>query len=263
MLRANGPRVRFRVWLAVSLKFLIPFAVLVGLGHWLGMRPPLTPAHSQQVFDLVRGGGSGLVAAPFHAPRAPQAAIAWLHVLLLAFATLWALGAAIVFFRWIKSWRTIRRAARSEVPAGAFRGVPLLKSQSMRDDRIEPGVFGLFRQSILIPEGMESCLGDAQYQAVLSHEWNHVQRRDNLTAALQMTVEAIFWFYPVVWMIGRRLIEERELACDQAVLEEAQCGRLCRGNSERLQTLQQFTAELCGRNYRRRSRSASRVHPEE
>jgi uncharacterized protein (TIGR03435 family) len=36
-----------------------------------------------------------------------------------------------------------------------------------------------------------------------------------------MIAEAIFWFYPVVWMVGRRLIEERELACDQAVLEQA------------------------------------------
>ena len=91
----------------------------------------------------------------------------------------------------------------------------------MRDRRIEPGVFGLWRQSIVIPEGMEARLSQAQLQAVLTHEWNHVQRRDNLTAALQMTAEAIFWFYPVVWMVGRKLIEERELACDQAVLEQA------------------------------------------
>ena len=91
----------------------------------------------------------------------------------------------------------------------------------MRDERIEPGVLGLWRQSIVIPEGMEAGLSQAQLQAVLTHEWNHVQRRDNLTAALQMTAEAIFWFYPVVWMVGRKLIEERELACDRAVLERA------------------------------------------
>lgn len=50
----------------------------------------------------------------------------------------------------------------------------------------------------------------------------YARRRDNLTAALHMFVEALFWFYPVVWMIGRKLIEERELACDQAVLDQAQ-----------------------------------------
>jgi uncharacterized protein (TIGR03435 family) len=34
-----------------------------------------------------------------------------------------------------------------------------------------------------------------------------------------MFVEAVFWFHPVVWYIGKRLIEERELACDQAVVQ--------------------------------------------
>jgi bla regulator protein blaR1 len=66
---------------------------------------------------------------------------------------------------------------------------------------------------------MEASLTAVQFNAVLCHEWNHARRRDNLTAALQMVTEAIFWFYPVIWMIGRRLAEERELACDQAVLE--------------------------------------------
>jgi len=33
-----------------------------------------------------------------------------------------------------------------------------------------------------------------------------------------MAVETLFWFYPPVWLIGARLIEERERACDQSVL---------------------------------------------
>src|SRR5262249_12981918 len=47
----------------------------------------------------------------------------------------------------------------------------------------------------------------------------HVQRRDNLAAALHMLVEAIFWFHPLVWWLGTRLIAERERACDEEVLE--------------------------------------------
>jgi len=31
-------------------------------------------------------------------------------------------------------------------------------------------------------------------------------------------VEAIFWFHPLVWWVGSRLVEERELACDEEVL---------------------------------------------
>src|SRR5205814_4016286 len=58
--------------------------------------------------------------------------------------------------------------------------------------------------------------------AVLAHELCHIDRRDNHTAAAHMLVEAAFWFHPVVWWIGARLIHERERACDEHVL--ATCG---------------------------------------
>jgi len=34
-----------------------------------------------------------------------------------------------------------------------------------------------------------------------------------------MVVEAVFWFYPLVWWMERRMVEERERACDEAVVE--------------------------------------------
>jgi hypothetical protein len=33
-----------------------------------------------------------------------------------------------------------------------------------------------------------------------------------------MIVEALFWFFPLTWWLGARLIDERERACDEAVL---------------------------------------------
>ena len=61
-------------------------------------------------------------------------------------------------------------------------------------------------------------LNPRQLDAVLAHELCHVRRRDNLFAAIHMLVEAIFWFHPLVWWIGSRMVEERELACDEEVL---------------------------------------------
>ena len=53
----------------------------------------------------------------------------------------------------------------------------------------------------------------------MAHELWHVRRRDNLAAVTHMVVEAIFWFHPLAWWLGSRLVEERERACDEAVLE--------------------------------------------
>src|SRR5207249_5075322 len=81
-----------------------------------------------------------------------------------------------------------------------------------------PGVVGLFRPILLLPASIEERLTMLQLDAVLAHELCHVRRRDNLTSAIHMIVEAIFWFHPLVWWIGARLVEERERACDEAVL---------------------------------------------
>ena len=38
------------------------------------------------------------------------------------------------------------------------------------------------------------------------------------SAAFQMFVETAFWFHPLVWWIGKRMVAERERACDEEVL---------------------------------------------
>jgi hypothetical protein len=55
--------------------------------------------------------------------------------------------------------------------------------------------------------------------AVLAHERQHIARHDNLTAHLHRLVQTLFWFHPMVWWIGRQMLEEREQACDEAVLD--------------------------------------------
>ena len=84
---------------------------------------------------------------------------------------------------------------------------------------LEPGIFGIARPVLIWPEGISARLDDAHVEAILAHEVGHVRRRDNLFAAIHMLVEAIFWFHPLVWFVGTRLVEEREVACDEEVLE--------------------------------------------
>jgi flagellar basal body-associated protein FliL len=83
----------------------------------------------------------------------------------------------------------------------------------------EPGVVGVFNPIILLPERITEHLTSQELRAITAHELAHVRRHDNLTATVHMFVQAMFWFHPMIWWIGSRLLAERELACDEAVVK--------------------------------------------
>ena len=136
---------------------------------------------------------------------------AWLPMALLA---VWICGALVVAIRFGRGLHRVWSAKRVARPLELAAGVPVLCSPAL----IEPGIFGISRPVLLLPEGILESLSREQLKAIIAHEMCHVRRRDNLTFSVHMVVETLFWFYPPVWWIGARLIVEREIACDEAVL---------------------------------------------
>ncbi len=206
-LRRNSARLRYWLWLAASLKFLIPFSVLVTIGG--GMAKP-TAAPVLRALTVERVSTYFAPAPTFPAPM-PSAAPSYWRLAILA---LWAAGAVFFLIRWRRRWLAIRNAARTGKPLPAPSPLPAISSPSM----MEPGVFGLFHPILLLPEGLADSLTPEQFQAIFAHELCHVRYRDNLTASLHMCVETLIWFHPIVWWIGAKLVEERERACDESVL---------------------------------------------
>jgi len=231
-LRKNHAVTRYGLWLIASVKFLIPFSLLVSLGSHLGWSKAAasTPARlfvamdeMSQPFTLVN---------PSHS--AAPAALTWLELVARFLPTLlvgvWFCGGATVLFFWCLRWRRIHYALsqgqavksgrefealrRREGGAGITRHIDLIVSSF----GIEPGILGIFRPVLLLPKGISDRLTDAQLDAILAHELCHVRRRDNLAATVHMLVEALFWFHPLAWWIGARLVDERERACDEEVL---------------------------------------------
>ena len=115
---------------------------------------------------------------------------------------------------WWVRWRRIRAAVRAGTPVPLELPIRAVSSPTL----LEPAVFGVFRPVILLPEGILDRLTTVQLKGVIAHEICHVNNRDNLIATLHMFVETVFWFHPLVWWIGKRMVEERERACDEEVL---------------------------------------------
>ena len=126
----------------------------------------------------------------------------------------WALGLAVVLLIWARRWSRIRVALGAARPARLPAPVPVLYTPFP----MEPGVVGVLRPVVIVPEGIAEQLSPAEWQAVLAHELGHIRRRDNLTGLIHMLVQALFWFHPLVWWLGTRLVAEREQACDEGVV---------------------------------------------
>ena len=216
-LRGNRAEVRHWVWLVASAKFLIPFSLLVGLGT-IVPRPGVVPPVRADWMAALQEFGQPLT-SPSGAAHVTVAAVATNHeYVVAALAALWACGFAGVAICWLRRWarvRALRRSARVlNIPTGLKIPVPIMSAP----DVIEPGVYGFLRPVLLLPEGIAERISHTQLDAILTHEFCHVRRRDNLTAAIHMAVQAIFWFHPLTWWIGSRLVDEREKACDEEVL---------------------------------------------
>jgi uncharacterized protein (TIGR03435 family) len=211
-LRNNPARVRHAIWVVASLKFLVPFSLLIALGSQVQWRTAaLTPpAGLSVVLDQV--------SQPFAPPAPPMLPMSTAseHAGLLP-AVLWiawACGFVVLSALWWVRWRRIAAAVRSGSALPLGLPIRVISSPAF----IEPGVFGVFRPVMVLPGDLFARLTPEQWSSVLTHELCHVRRRDNLIGALQMFVETVFWFHPLVWWVGTRIVHERERACDEEVL---------------------------------------------
>ncbi|HEY1744263.1 MAG TPA: M56 family metallopeptidase [Granulicella sp.] len=231
LLRRNAARVRFSLWLAASIKFLIPFSLLVGLGGLLPRQQHVEDQRPTIVYSTVNAMGQPFADFKVLAADSPAHRMGLLErvkadapVLL---AMIWLCGAIAVLMVWGVRLRQMQRQLRRAVPAGAGREFEILRRVSdgrrvrllLSRDLMEPGIFKVFRPVLIWPEQLSARLDDGHIEAIVAHELMHVRRRDNLSALLHMLVEAAFWFHPMVWWMERRLVEERERACDEAVVE--------------------------------------------
>jgi uncharacterized protein (TIGR03435 family) len=216
--RKNRAEVRYWLWLSASLKFLVPFSLLVDVGIrlWDALPAGKTAAHAAAP---AVSAAVAQIAQPFpetlaYAPAVSHAAN-WIPI---AVFTVWACGLFAIAVMRFRGWLRIRAAVRSSTPANIQSAIPVSFPVRSSATLLEPGVVGFLRPVLLLPEGILRTLTPPQLEAVLAHERCHILRRDNLTSAFHMIVEALFWFHPMVWWIGAKLVEERERACDESVL---------------------------------------------
>jgi beta-lactamase regulating signal transducer with metallopeptidase domain len=81
-----------------------------------------------------------------------------------------------------------------------------------------PVAIGLLHPAIVVPADLVGKLSEAEFDQIGMHELAHVRRFDDWTNLIQKFAEALLFFSPAIFFIGRQLSIEREVACDDWVV---------------------------------------------
>ena len=81
-----------------------------------------------------------------------------------------------------------------------------------------PGITGLIRPRIYLPIHLISDYEPDKIRYMLLHELQHYRYKDNISNYLLLLAGIFYWFNPFVWLAARAMRNDREVACDSAVL---------------------------------------------
>jgi beta-lactamase regulating signal transducer with metallopeptidase domain len=240
LMRRTSASARHLVWLAsLTALLLLPLARRF-VPEWRVLPMPaavlvppredlasvVDPASLDQAAPAPGIAGVAAPSAPPATPRPVRIPSDWMSLALLA----WAAGAALFALRLAYGLARVRWMERRAVELTDEEWVRLTDGLSRRlglgrivrllrePAATVPMTWGIFHPVILLPgeaDGWES----ERRRVVLAHELAHVRRWDALTQWVAHVALVVYWFNPLVWMAVRKLREEREHACDDAVLE--------------------------------------------
>jgi beta-lactamase regulating signal transducer with metallopeptidase domain/uncharacterized GH25 family protein/5-hydroxyisourate hydrolase-like protein (transthyretin family) len=250
-LRAASAHWRYLLWLVVIAKCLTPPLVSLQLPIWSSnpsgaatapMEERIEPSqpHGAVELNVIRPNSTALAgpdgkAADTQAynamstPGAPTSTASvrkWL-------ATGWFVGFLACFAVVAgRIWLTHQRLRRTRMPVDAqtrdllaeiSRRLGMSKAPAAYTSEAaeQPFVWGWLSGSIYLPSRFDRVGDAAQRRAILTHELARVSRRDAAMNLVQLVVQAMFYFHPLVWWANREIRREREKCCDEFVLSSS------------------------------------------
>jgi beta-lactamase regulating signal transducer with metallopeptidase domain len=87
------------------------------------------------------------------------------------------------------------------------------------EDGTAPVVCGLWRPVIVVPRNLALTLGSRHLRDVLYHELAHVKRRDLWVNLIQNCVRVLYFYNPLLLVLGAALQRLRDEAADETVRE--------------------------------------------
>ncbi len=86
-----------------------------------------------------------------------------------------------------------------------------------------PFVVGWWSPRLVIPKHIVDRSSTDDMRLIIAHELNHLRRWDTATNWIQLGIQALWWFHPLVWWLNAEIRRWRESCCDEEVVARLQC----------------------------------------
>ncbi|MDB4743586.1 M56 family metallopeptidase [Planctomicrobium sp.] len=86
-----------------------------------------------------------------------------------------------------------------------------------------PFASGFFKQVVVLPAHVAENTDSQELKLILAHEMTHLRRGDTLVGLLQLIVQVLWWFHPLVYWLNREVRRVREECCDSDVVRRLNC----------------------------------------
>jgi len=196
---------RFRIWMAaLLLASLLPFTSLFSWGNTAVLPDISSAPHSAgTVFTLSMYWSWGLL-------------FVWLS--LVAFCFLRLAAGILGIYKLLRSATAVDATSlpHHEQFQRRRKNIRILASDSLS----APVATGFLRPVIVLPSCLLHDLSPEEMRQILLHELEHLERRDDWTTLFIRTLRCLLPLSPALYYIEKQLCRERELACDDAVLDQ-------------------------------------------
>ncbi|MFC1490288.1 M56 family metallopeptidase [Candidatus Latescibacterota bacterium] len=137
---------------------------------------------------------------------------------------------AVIMFRilWIKRRiKNLKPIERADLIAlfrhhkekfGFTQSIQLVEMHNIKID--VPSVIGVLHPKIFLPRSISENWPIEDIEPILLHELAHIKRRDHIVNFLQVIIQAVYFFHPVVWFVNQRIRNLREQLSDDLAIHK-------------------------------------------
>ena len=217
---------RYFIWLAVSLRLIIPFSG--GAAAPISLNIASAPEESISAISSLAPYATSAASDLSTAAFGTNHSIGIIEIMLI----LYLVGALAFLFGNIKGYLSFRSIIRNSLCVSAdgknARSITEISRQQGLKLKVKvpkicickeisgPMVVGLFRPVLLLPH---DNYDDTRLRMILSHELVHIKRHDIAYKVLLLLVRTVHWFNPLVHIMAIKAERDIEITCDNIALK--------------------------------------------